>query len=83
MRSLLQDGAAPDLVAAVPRLHLLLVLAHHPHPLLPRRADLNVGVRTSARSLRRLRHLHEVERPVRAIRQEAPQQEQGDPGSKH
>ena len=83
MRSFLQDGAAPDVVAAVSRLHLLLGVADHPHPLLPRRTHLMVGVRAPAQRLRRLRHLHEVERAVRAIRQEASQQEQGDPGSKH
>ena len=42
-----------------------------------------VRVRPTVGRVRRLRHLHEVERTVRALRQEAPQQEQGDAGSKH
>ena len=37
VRALLQDGAAPHVVAALPRLHLLLHLAPRAHHLLPRR----------------------------------------------
>ena len=47
VRALLQDGAPPHVVAPLPRLHLLLHLAPHPHRLLPRRGEFNLWTRLS------------------------------------
>lgn len=71
MRALLENTADAYMVAAVPRLHLLLRESAHSDSVLQRQPHLLVRGRHIIFHLHLLRHLHEVEPGGGTLREES------------